>query len=343
MTLTKSIGSKWKEARKQGKKIALVIRFGALGDSIMLSPIFDELKDQGYFTLFYTTWRGAMVFKHDNRIDEMVENNDEIPVDPLFAHWKDIRETIKPEYYRNFTSSIEENVAIHPSQPLYIYPKRERGLRCNANYYRVTKDWAGLTSASLKPSLQFTEKEHEICKGLIQKDKFNIQWNLSGSGNNKVYPWTEFVINSLLEEYPDIYILQTGEEKCQMLESHRDRVINLSGKTDVRISFLLTKYVDLVISPDTGVLHASGCFDTPKIGLLGHSTKENITKYFDNDYSIESKCPCAPCFYLIYDPRVQCPLDPVSGASWCMASIEPELLFDRIKQVKEKYDKEKVN
>jgi ADP-heptose:LPS heptosyltransferase len=48
----------------------------------------------------------------------------------------------------------------------------------------------------------------------------------------------------------------------------------------------LTKFVDLVISPDTGVLHASGCYDTPKIGLLGHTTIENITKYFKNDYSI---------------------------------------------------------
>ena len=41
---------------------------------------------------------------------------------------------------------------------------------------------------------------------------------------------------------------------------------------------ILTKLVDLVISPDTGVLHASGAFDTPKIGLLGHTTIENITK-----------------------------------------------------------------
>lgn len=342
MTQTKNIGKKWRKAKEEGQKIALIVRHGALGDCILLSPIFDELKDQGYFNIFYTTWRGKEVYKHDKRVDEIIENNEEIPIDDIFKVWAEVKKKIKPNYYKNFTSSIEENLAIHPSQALYTYPKKERAKRCNYNYYRMTKELSGLTSASLRPSLQFTDEEHKICKEIIKKDKFNIQWNLSGSGNNKVYPWTEFVMGSLIKVYPDIHIIQTGGEGCQLIESNKEGITNLSGKTSPRISFLLTKYADLLISPDTGVLHASGCFDTPKIGLLGHTTKENITKYFKNDYSIESQCDCAPCFYLIYDPRVQCPLDPISGASWCMAGIEPELLFDRVKQVKEKYDRDKT-
>jgi len=112
------------------------------------------------------------------------------------------------------------------------------------------------------------------------------------------------------------------------------RFIELAGEISMRESMLLTKYVDLVIAPDTGILHASGCYDTPKIGLLGHTTKENITKYFKNDYSIEATCACAPCFYLIYDHAVQCPIERVTSAAWCMAEgIKPEVLFNKIKEV----------
>jgi ADP-heptose:LPS heptosyltransferase len=97
----------------------------------------------------------------------------------------------------------------------------------------------------------------------------------------------------------------------------------------------LTKEVDLVVSPDTGILHASGQFDTPKIGLLGHTTIENITKYFKNDHSIEAECACAPCFRLIYDWERQCPIEPVTYAAWCMSvGIPPEKVFERIMYVK---------
>ena len=98
----------------------------------------------------------------------------------------------------------------------------------------------------------------------------------------------------------------------------------------------LTKYVNLVIAPDTGVLHASGCYETPKIGILGHTNITNITKHFINDFSIEAECACAPCFHLIYDHDVQCPVDVVTRAAWCMsAGIPPEKLYARFKKVYE--------
>jgi hypothetical protein len=72
----------------------------------------------------------------------------------------------------------------------------------------------------------------------------------------------------------------------------------------------MTEYVDLVISPETGVLNASGCFDTPKIGLLTHSNKTNLTKYFKNDYSLQAETECSPCHRMIYldNFKTDCPV-----------------------------------
>ena len=109
----------------------------------------------------------------------------------------------------------------------------------------------------------------------------------------------------------------------------------MSGIWSIRDSLLVTKYVDLVISPDTGILHGAGCFDTPKIGLLTSTSKENITKYFKNDYSLESTVECSPCFRIIDLPEIQCPMSKETlGACECMASGMPaERVYDRICEV----------
>ena len=102
----------------------------------------------------------------------------------------------------------------------------------------------------------------------------------------------------------------------------------------------LTGVVDLVLSPDTGLLHASGCYDTPKIGILGHNTIECITKHFKNDYSIESdpeKAECSPCLYLIYNKNLQCQTSSEYGdASLCMAEgIPMQKVLDKVRTIYE--------
>lgn len=336
MTLTLNTGESM-------SKKAFVARYGAYGDNILITPIIDELKDQGYYIILETSDRGMEVFKHDDRIDELIQHDMDMPIEELGDHLEKMKEKYKPDYFKDFSGSIEQNVAVHPTQPLYSYPKYERAKRCNRNYYRTTTEWGGMVSAGLRPSLRFTEEEEKEVQKYIKKEGFNIQWNLSGSGKNKMYPWTEYVMGEVIKKYPNVNFITTGDERCQLLENIGHQLPNenfteLSGKVGIRTSLLLTKYVDLVISTDTSILHASGCYDTPKIGLLGHSTKENITAHFKNDFSIEAKVDCAPCFYLIYDHQIQCPLQPLTQTPWCLAEgIAPEQVFDNIVKVKEEF------
>lgn len=321
-------------------KRALVIRLGAYGDMIMISPAIQKLKDDGYYIILNTNKRGEEVYRHDPRIDEFIMHDEDMAIDKVEAHWKQLEKDIPHERFINFTGSIENNVALHPTQPAYIYPKGERRELCDKNYYDTTLRWAGYEyEIGRNPSLHFTEAEEKEAKKYIKADRCNILWALSGSGRNKVYPWTEFVMGSVIKEYPNVNFITVGDYKCKMLENitkdlPEENFTELAGEVNMRTSMLLTKYVNLVIAPDTGLLHASGCFDTPKIGLLGHTTKENITRYFKNDHSIEASCGCSPCFYLIYDHAIQCPIERVTSAAWCMAEgIKPEVLLNRIKEV----------
>ena len=280
--------------------------------------------------------RSQEVFENNPHLDEFILHDKDMPRDKLPEHWEELQKELKPEdKWINFCESIECNVALHPINPSYNYTKKERFELCNRNYYDVTAEWAGLEGCQKLPELYFTTFEAEEAQKHLKKEHVNILWQLSGSGRQKVYPWTDYVIGEVLKNYENVHFITTGDERCQLLESVEDvQITNLSGKIPARIAMCLTQYVDLVISPDTGVLHASGCYTTPKIGLLGHTTRTNITKYFMNDYSLEAQCACSPCFRLIYDHEIQCPRDFITQAAWCMAEgISPERLYDRISSV----------
>jgi ADP-heptose:LPS heptosyltransferase len=308
-----------------------------LGDCIIITPALKRLKELGYYIILDTSERGESVLRHCPHINEFIVGVDgkKNSVE-LQKYWKELHGKLKPDRYINFSESIECNVALHPVSPRYIYPKYERYETCNRNYYDTSEQWAKLEGCQKTPILYFTKEEEKKVQGYLQEGKFNILWCLSGSGRQKVYPWTEFIMSDALKNLPGVHFITVGDERCKFLEMIDDtNVTNLSGEIDIREAMCLTKYVQLVVSPDTGILHASGCYDTPKIGLLGHTTKENITKYFKNDYSIEAKCACAPCFRLIYgDHSWQCPVDPVTHASWCMSvGLDPKRVYEQIESV----------
>ena len=328
-------------------KKALVIRLGAIGDNIIITPVLSRLKELGYYVILNTNQKGKDLFQNDSRVDEIIKHDETMSYDDLYDHWDKMKEEIKPDFFVNFTGSIENNLALHPIQPDYILPKYDRVLKCNRNYYIETAKWAKLEGCPTRPSLQISEPDDEFAKSIIKKDKYNILWALSGSGCNKVYPWTEFVMGSVMKEFPDVHFITVGDTKCKILENRHHQLpqesfTELAGEISIIKSMALTKHVDLVISPDTGVLHAAGCWKTPKIGLLGHTTKKNITETFENDYSIEADCACAPCFYLIYEHQIQCPVDLITKAAWCMScGIQPEDVYERISLVIKKHGKQR--
>jgi heptosyltransferase-2 len=337
-------------------KKALVIRTGAYGDMLIISPLFKALKGKGYHVILHTGQRGIDVLKNNPYIDEIIPYELEGKENPqIEKEWEELEKKINPDWFGNYAESIEVNISLHPKSPIYNYPKQERYKRGNRNFYEVTEELSqrdfGRNSIKFdeyRPQLFFDKEEIETVTQYIEDDKFNILWALSGSGGQKVYPWTDYVMGEILKNYDNVHFITVGDERCQILEDMIDdkNITNLSGEISFRQSMILTSLVDLVISPDTGVLHAAGAFITPKIGLLGHTTIENITKHFINDYSIqadEKLAPCSPCFRLIYNHKIQCPLDKLTLGAWCMSKgIEKEVLYKRIEEVIEKHGNRKA-
>ena len=315
-----------KKSRKtSSQKTALVIRPGALGDMCIVSPVFKALKRDGYHITLQTGPRGHHVLKHNPYIDEWIMYEYEGKDNPdVEKQWEDLRKKLKPDYFKNFAESIEVNVSLHPRSPAYNFPKQERYERGNRNFYEVTEEWAEIKLDQYYPDLYLQPEEEEAVGKYLNKSKLNVLWALSGSGGNKVYPYTEQIMVDLLKKYDDIHFMTVGNAKCKILEGDTpiEGITNLSDKISFRDTIALCKLSDLVVSPDTGTLHAAGAFDTPKIGILGHTTIENVTKHFENDYSLEADealSECSPCFRLIYSHFLQCPIDEATGGAFCMS------------------------
>jgi len=288
------------------------------------------------------------VFKNNPHIEKLIQHKEETPIDKLAENIEFLQKKFKCEKVIDFSESIEVALSQHPRSPNYKLPKPDRLARFNRNFYEYSFEHAGERweggNVGMKPELFFDRHEIDEAKQYVDEFKFNILIGMSGSGNNKTWPWTETLAKQICDNYPDIHIITVGDEKCRLIEPEIEgRITNLSGKIPMRTAMALTGLVNLVIAPDTGIIHAAGCYDTPKICLLGHNTKECITKHFINDYSIEADqklAPCAPCLYLIYDMKLQCPIDLDTGGAMCMSKgIEIEKVYQRFQEVYSKHAK----
>lgn len=338
----------------------LICRLGAIGDSIVTTPVIRKLKEFGNEIYYLGSETAQEILQGNPHIDKFILHvRDSIESHKLDEYFKAIAMANECEKIISLCESLEVSLALSPSQPQSKFPKYERMKICNHNYYERTLDicqeklgkgnpmqyapWKLVSN--LNPEMFFTESEEKFIMDDIRTPymgKKKILWGLSGSSRQKTYP-PEYMLK-VIQSFPDYIHITVGDEACRILEwpfthpSVKDNFPNIvprAGKWSIRESILACKYVDLVIAPDTGLLHGSGCFDTPKIGLFTNTSIENVSKHFNNDYSLQAEnVACSPCFNLIYKPDVQAQIDDTDGTPLCMKWGHPaERLIERIKEV----------
>lgn len=316
-------------------KTVCVLRWGAFGDLILASVLFPLLKADGYKVTVNTTTYGEPILRHNPDVDEIVlYETDSIPNSKLGEYWDDLAKGY--DKFINLSESVEGSLLPPPNRPEFSLPPQERHRRFNINYYDNTLRIGGYPDIRGKNgNLYFSRLEEKIARNFITKLKgdFIILWALSGSAGHKAYPYTEHVAKKILDDFEDICIVFVGDLACQMLfdaefERH-PRVRQMSGKWPIRKSLALTKYANLVIGPETGVLNAAACFPTPKIVFLSHSSHENLSKYWKNVVPLTSKAPCQPCHQLHYSIET-CALDAKFKTPLCMTTLHAKKVYDEI-------------
>lgn len=331
--------------RKPGKnqKRLCIVRYGAWGDAVILSPVFKKYNADGWHITLNCTEKCYNILRTNPYIDSFLyQESNEVPIEGLEEHWKKLEKQF--DKVINFTGSIENKLLISPSQKEYTLDREELHKRCNKNYYDQTMEIAGYPDAKgERGELHFTKREEKW--GQLVKRKyagFFIVWCLTGSSIHKIYPYAENVIQMLLEGIPECHIIIVGEPGLKGILDPHPRIIDKCGQIDIRKSFILTKYADLVVSTETSVLAASGCFPTPKIALLSHGSEENLTKYYENCHVVRENVPCSPCHKLHYS-RETCPLMKELNHPICMGLLSPKKLIPPLEEVYIKWKNKNLN
>jgi len=98
--------------------------------------------------------------------------------------------------------------------------------------------------------------------------------------------------------------------------------VNLAGKTDLRQLFSLLQQCQLVISNDSGIMHAATAVQTPVLGIFGSTDPQATGPMGSQHRVIYRNEACSPCF------QRTCPLTHY-------ACLEKILVSDVLQQVEE--------
>lgn len=337
-----------------GRKRALVARFGAYGDMMMASSVFPHLREQGYHVTVATTPRGRDVIHADPHVDEiMLQDDDQMPASALVEHVRRLGERFDKVIH--LTGSLEQHCLLHPAQVGYWHDdETRRRLYGSINYLETTHDIAGVPR-DWRVKFYPTQAERAAAEALHKEHPFMIMLSLSGSSVHKAYPHIGLVTRILLRDTNATVIL-VGDKECQILEQFiaavalnddsltgvppdelrgkvGKRLLLRSGVWSIRESLAHAQLCHAVAGPETGVLNAVSMEESvAKVVLLSHSSQRNLTWHWKNTASLSPKTTCHPCHRLHYGFE-NCRRDADTGAAQCAADIHPRDVIEAMRRL----------
>lgn len=338
------------ERTKTTKPRACIVRYGALGDMIMVTPLIKQLALDGYDVTLNISPYSKDIIKNNPYVHNLIlQERDAIPNPTLGRYWNEWSKDY--DRYINLSESIEGALLKVEGRREFYTSQSWRHDRCNTNYYDYTMKLGGYPNVlGARGELFFSRGEEKDALWIRgkHKNKFFVVWALNGSSHHKKYGLLKPVLTDWLASHPNVVVVTVGDARAKEHEFAHPQIVNAAAAWPIRTSLALTKIADLVVGPESVMVNAAGCFATPKLTMLSHSSHENLCKYWDNDYCIAPDPSISPCYgcsgcHQLHYSLESCPLSEVrdadtnevlaSGPSCAMGAITGERLIARLNEV----------
>ncbi|MCR9010745.1 glycosyltransferase family 9 protein [Gabonibacter chumensis] len=330
----------------------LIVRFSSIGDIIQCMDIIHGIKNHFPDSEIHWIARKDMAsFLHmDKRIDKVWEFDKKSGLKGLLK----IARQLKAEQFdylydahSNIRSNLLKMILLPPGRkllrrkPNYVLRKKERWKRfllfklgINTfdkpfkgiiSYRKPLARWGITRFDSNYSDWYFPTDFEKRFSPLINKQTVTLV--PSANWEMKRWPigyWQQII--QLLPEHNFLILAGPSDSFCETIRAIApERVNNMAGKTSLLESCYLVKQSNLVISGDTGFLHAADLFHTPGIALMGPTafgfpTGKEIKV-------MEVPLPCRPC---TKDGRGRC-----KQSVWqkCMVDITPDRVAQQVERM----------
>jgi len=321
------------------EKTVMIIRYGAIGDMIMVSSLLTSLKEDGYRVCVNTEGRGMEILKHDPSIDEFIVQ-EQGQIDPtLLKEWTEFlgqmfervidlsrsveHHSLAVGYQKMKVKGVDTFLA--PSPQFELSHEEREELYGEKNYLEETHKIAGVPFVP-RPRFYPTLPERRTARVAIDKFKKKnglrtiVVWALTGSTAHKMYPYMDDAIKLVFAKGKDIGIMFVGAEWDRILGDpwkYEPRISNVAGRMTVRETLTLALLADIVVGPETGVMNAASHEPNKKILFLSHSNHTNLSRDWVNTVALHTKkAECYPCHQL-HLRVAECPADEITMMPVC--------------------------
>lgn len=166
---------------------------------------------------------------------------------------------------------------------------------------------------------------------LLKREVICLHQGCGDNGKAREWELENYVkLGKRLIEYDDnIIILITGSSseipKCRYIsDGIGGNIINTAGRFTLDEVVAIVERVKLIVCSNTGMLHLASCVDTKTMGLHGPTNPVKWGAYSKNTVLIQSDKYCSPCLYLGHDYGCSAPS--------CMKHISVDDVFIHIRK-----------
>ncbi len=319
-------------------KSFLLIRYSSLGDVVLATSAVENIANNipDARISFLTKPQYAEIFYNNPNITEIFTRP------PLFQRYDyiiDLHNSLRSNIHKLLIYSSRRhtyNKAAYARRAFLLKKIRNPVLDKDVieRYLGAIKD-AGLKTKYVSPRIYLTGGEEEQAKRLTQRENYIA---IAPGAKWKTKQWIEEYYCSLTVKIVrdlgvDVVLVgdKNDEEVCRnivygsgILKRH---IVNLAGKTSVRILSAVLKKAKVSVTTDSAPLHIGRAVESKVVAIFGPTVKEfGFQPREQNACVLEKDMDCRPCSL---HGSNKCRFKDKA----CMKRIEPYEVFNAIKKI----------
>jgi len=321
----------------------LIIKPGAIGDVLQLTPVIRALKSKypdANITLLVGSAATAELFRYNPSVRETVvydERGENKSILSFIGLWKRLRATgfdLVINFQRSNVRAWLLASAAFPCRILVYHKARKRTVHAVVNHLETLAP-LGISSANLELELSPGPDARAFAENLLSAFKASkrplIALNPGASHPLKQWGSGQFaaLADILYNELSANIVIVGGSDDIALSEEIARHTISrpllLAGKLDLLQLGAVLEQCDVLVSADTGPMHVATAVGTRVAGLFGSTDPARTGPVGSGHRVIQAEgVPCIPCRSLTCQTAVY---------RECMEKILPETVYDVIRDM----------